>query len=315
VSAQFLAKKFPHRKDRDTRMAILRRQTSNKVDDQGPGWTFSGLWYHLPNSSGYWMDDTYTCSPEPGSSFSFNFVGSQAILFGGALNNTGIGNQWPAATYTVDGVSAGSQTPYFASDNISVIYFETQALANGSHTINGTITSGAFAVPYVIDYFYVNPPAGADNTGDKTTQVVPSSSGTAGSTTVIFQSTPIGAIVGGIVGGIAGIAILLFAAWYFLTRRHRDRRADYPASAGVDNLRAVDDSYRPEPFYAATASLTNSPLSSSIGKVPPMAQHYWDTQQPDRFRDSGMRFSGNWEQEVGPSQPPRTQGPPTYSPD
>ena len=32
-------------------------------------------------------------------------VGSKAILFGGALNNTGIGNQWPVATYTVDGVS------------------------------------------------------------------------------------------------------------------------------------------------------------------------------------------------------------------
>jgi hypothetical protein len=261
------------------------------------------------------MDDTYSCSPNPGSSFSFTFVGSQAILVGGALNNTGVGNQWPTATYTVDGISAGSQMPYFASNNISVIYFETPALANGSHTINGTITSGDFAVPYVIDYFYVNPPAGADNAGDKTTQTVPSSSGTAGSTTVILQSTPIGAIVGGIVGGIAGIAVLLFAAWYFLTRKPRDHRADYPPSAGADNFRVVDDMYRAEPFYAATASPTSSPLSSSIGKVPPMAQHYWNTQQQERFRDSGMRFSGNWEQEAGPSQTPRPQGPPTYSPD
>ena len=32
-------------------------------------------------------------------------IGSQAILFGGALNDTGVGNQWPTATYTVDNVS------------------------------------------------------------------------------------------------------------------------------------------------------------------------------------------------------------------
>jgi len=211
-------------------------------------------------------------------------------------------------------ITAGLQTPYFDSNHISLIYFETLALANGSHTINGTITSATFDVPFVIDYVYINPPPGADNAGDKTTQAVPSSSGTLGST-IVVQSMPVGPMVGAIVGSIAGIAVLLFAAWYFLTRRHRDRRANYPAGAGAGDFRVVDELYRAEPFYAPTASPASSPLSSSVVRVPQMAQHYWNTQQPDQFRDSGMRFGGNPEQEAGPSQPPRKQGPPTYSPD
>lgn len=130
--------------------------------------------------------------------------------------------------------------PYFDSSHISLIYFETLALANGSHTINGTITSATFDVPYVIDYVYVNPPAGADNAGDGTTGAVPSSSGTLGST-IVVQSMPVGPMVGAIVGGIAGVAVLLFAAYFFLTRRHRDPRANYPDRAGANNFRVVDD--------------------------------------------------------------------------
>ena len=148
--------------------------------------------------------------------------------------------------------------PFFGSDNISVIYFETPVMANGSHTITGTITSATFDVPYVIDYFYINPPTGAGNAGDGATQTVPSSSGTAGPTTVIVQSTPIGAIVGGIVGGIAGIAILLFAAYFFLIRRPRDRRADYPDRAGADNFRAGEGSSKFKIFKGTSRAYSNS---------------------------------------------------------
>jgi hypothetical protein len=123
--------------------------------------------------------------------------------------------------------------PYFDSDNSSVIYFATPTLANGTHTINVTVTAANDTSLYIIDYFLVIP-SGGDTSGVETTRAAPSS--TSSVPVVTTQSTPVGAIVGGIVGGIAGIAIVAIAVYYFLFRRSRGGRAYYFEKPGAGDV-------------------------------------------------------------------------------
>ncbi|KAF9781708.1 hypothetical protein BJ322DRAFT_1111639 [Thelephora terrestris] len=202
-------------------MLLPKRQVQNDeiYDDQSPDLmkTYLGNWTHV-TARGGWYQDTYTFTTTPRSSFSFTFVGSQAVLFGSVSNLTDVGN-WPTAKYVTDGVSeSGFQMPHFDSYNSSLVYFETPTLKNGTHTINVTVTGADPTNPYVIDYFIVLPAT-----------VEP---------TAIRQSPPVIAVVGVVVAGIAGIAILTFAAYYFLTRRSRGNRTHYCKKPGAGNARA-----------------------------------------------------------------------------
>ncbi|KAF9781710.1 hypothetical protein BJ322DRAFT_240030 [Thelephora terrestris] len=214
-------------------MAILKRQsyTYEIIDDQSQTLmnTYKGNWTHYTLQGSTFVDNTITATPNPGASFSLTFAGTRAYLYGGLLNNSDASGThfsigWPTANYVTDGVPGGSQMPYYDSDNSSVIYFATPTLANGTHTIDVTVTTANDTSLYIIDYFLVIP-SGGDTSGVQTTRPAPSATSSVATTTQ--QSTPVGAIVGGVVGGIALIAILLFAAYYFLVRRSRGGRAYY----------------------------------------------------------------------------------------
>ena len=55
--------------------------------------------------------------------------------------------------------------PYFDSNNRSVIYFETPAMPNGTHTVNVTVTWCNETNPYILDYVLVESPQGAIDSG------------------------------------------------------------------------------------------------------------------------------------------------------
>ena len=81
---------------------------------------------------------------------------------------------------------------------------------------------------FILDAFLITPSKGGAHSGVSTSRGVPAPSSSSSSVPIVTsQSTPVGAIVGGVVGGIAGIALLMFALWYFLRKRSSGGRAYY----------------------------------------------------------------------------------------
>lgn len=244
-------------------MGLIKRQqtfTYQVFDDQGPDLmkTYNGNWTHYTYPG--FVNNTITATPNPGSTFSFSFDGSRAYLYGGLVSTSNdAGNNftlsWPTAQYVIDGTPGGTQTPYFDTDNSSVIYFQTPQLANGTHTINVTVTGANDTSLYIIDYFLVIPAAGGDTSGMTTTRAAPSA--TSSTPTVVTQSTPVGAIVGGVVGGIAGIAIMALLAYYFLRKRSGGGRAYYFDKPTAADVLAGEDHV--EPFNATTGPQSPPP--------------------------------------------------------
>jgi len=339
-------------------MALLRRQTFTVViwDDQSPQLanSFSGNWTRTTFGKNIFYDNTITVTPTPGATFSVSFNGTQAAIYGGVLNNTNPDGStflgYPTAFYVVDGISSGSQVPYYVGD--SLVYFATQVLADTEHTINITVTAANETNLYIFDYFSFTPTPGAYSSGTSNMQPTSTSS-----TPTVTSSTPVGAIVGGVVGGIAGIAILVIAVYYFLTRRSRGGQAYYFEKPNAADMLSGEDHI--EPFNAASATPASPPPSSTgfnrpghqsaysdgsnqplnrqtivstqsgpsetgmtyvsgtstqprTGKAALIAQQYEEVPEPVQFQDSGVRFNEPGAQ-PGPSQLP-SEVPPTYTP-
>jgi hypothetical protein len=137
-------------------------------------------------------------------------------------------------------MTASPQTPYYYSGQL--IYFATQQLQDGTHTINISVTGANNTNLYILDYITITPTPGQSSSGVMTTTMAPSP--TSITPIVATQSTPVGAIVGGVVGGIAGIAILAIAAYYFLNKKTNGRRPYYFEKPSTENILAGEGSYR-----------------------------------------------------------------------
>lgn len=114
-------------------MALLKRQlySVEYFDDQSPELanSFVGNWTHTTYGEGIFYNNTITVTETPGSTFTVTFsgtyvvcswvclrdadpvvdIGSQAVIYGGLLNNTNSDGTtflgWPTASYVVDGIS------------------------------------------------------------------------------------------------------------------------------------------------------------------------------------------------------------------
>jgi len=252
-------------------MALLRRQTFTVeiYDDQSPQLEndFVGNWTRGTYGKNIFYNNTITETPTPGSTFSVTFSGSQAWVYGGVLNNTNPDGStflgFATASYLVDGYSSGSQTPYYDGDYL--VYFATPQLQDGEHTINITVMAANDTNLYIFDYFAFTPTPGAYSSGLETTTMVPTSTLTL--PIVTTHSPPVGAIVGGIVGGIAGIAILVIATYYFLTRRSRGGKAYYFEKPNAADVLAGEDHI--EPFSTTPAAPGSPPSSIGLGRPGP----------------------------------------------
>jgi len=273
-------------------MALINRQSVSfrVIDDQSPSlWgNYVGNWTHY-NVQGGFNNNTITATPNTGATLSVAFSGTRAWLYGGVLNNTDNDGDmftigYPAATYLVDGVSAGSQTPYIDTTG-AVVYFQTPNLADGDHTINLTVTTANNTNLFIVDFFLITPSSG-DTSGVETTRAAPSA--TSSVPVTVTHSVPVGAIVGGIVGGIAVIAILSILAYYFLRRRSGGGRAYYFGETGAADVLSGEDNV--EPFNTAT-----SPPPSSAGyRTGPQSAYSDSSSQP---------LNPNMRQTAGSSRP------------
>jgi hypothetical protein len=246
-------------------MSLLRRQAFSLViyDDQSKPLydSYVGNWTRGTYGNKLFYNNTITVTPNPGASLSLSFSGSQAWIYGGVLNNTNPDGTtflgFATASYAVDGIPSGSQTPYY--DGSDLVYFATPKLADAQHTINVTVTAANNTNLYIFDYFAFTPTPGAYSSGLMTTSSLPTS--TSSIPIVTSSSTPVGAIVGGVVGGIAGIAILSILAYYFLRKRSRGGRAYYFDKPNAADMLAGEE--RIEPFDPAAAPPTSPPPSSA----------------------------------------------------
>jgi Trk-type K+ transport system membrane component len=107
-------------------------------------------------------------------------------------------------------------------------------METGVHRINITVVTANETNPFVLDYFAIYFTVGESSSIVETSSSVPSPTSTSSSppitttsdsaTVATTRATPVGAIAGGVIGGIA---ILVFALWYFLRKRHGGGRPYY----------------------------------------------------------------------------------------
>jgi len=249
-------------------MALLKRQavTFEVFDDQSPTlWgSYVGNWTHYSNDG--FNNNTITATPNPGASLSFSFSGSQAWLYGGLMNVTTPGGpmtNYPTADYKIDGISAGSQKPWWDA-NDAVVYFQTPKLADGTHSIDISVTTANETDQFIIDFFLVTPVAGGSSSGVETSRSMPTSTSASSSLPIVTtRATPVGAIVGGVVGGIAGIALLVLAVWYFFGRKSRGGQAYYFEKPSPADMLAGEDHHAEPPFSPPATTPTR--LSTAFG--------------------------------------------------
>ena len=145
-----------------------------------------------------------------GASFFTCCVGTQAVIFGAVVN----GSTFPLATYSIDGASAGSISPYINANN-QVVYFLTPELSSANHTVLATVTQASSSSPFILDSVAFVP------SGAMATSMTLSASSSSTGVSSTSQSHT-GAIVGGTVGGIAALMALLLLV-FFVMRRKRGR--------------------------------------------------------------------------------------------
>ena len=114
-------------------------------------------------------------------------------------------------------------------------------MTDGPHKIDVSVTTTSPNNPWIIDYLLVFSNSNSGPSGVVATRPVPTpgpatSTPSSSGPNVIIPPTPVGAIVGGVVGGIAGIALLIFALWYFVGGRPRGSQAHYPEKRTAGNI-------------------------------------------------------------------------------
>jgi len=244
-----------------------------------------GNWTH--HTSQTYFDDTFTVTSTPGASFSFNFSGTQLFIVAGRA--AAVQSNDYSANYVIDGVpSTSPQLPY-VSDNGFLVNLEFLNLPDTTHTISVTVATAGDTNPYTLDYIAITPSSGGFSSRVVTVTMAPSSTST--TPVVTTRSTPIGAIVGGVV---VGIAILVIAVHFFLSRRTRGRQDDHSEKPGVADV--LSSEYYVEPFNPIPSG--PAPHAGSSRPEPQLA-----------FSNADGRSNQPWNPSVGQtainSHPPR----------
>lgn len=212
------------------------------VDDQltdlitySTGWSTAGVQEEFAGT-------THTTTIA-GSTATFPFNGTNVFVFG-TIGPTG--SSPPNSTYFVDGGQPTSFTGVTTSIPLrSIIFFQSQILPNGPHTLVITYTGGD---PYFLDYiqFYVPSQnkqspfvtAGLSSTSTSTVTTTPSASPTLSASQ---SSSNVPVIVGAVLG--AFVAGMILTALVFLCFR-RDKKV--APTTTPDTTAHSSSSYQPE---------------------------------------------------------------------
>ena len=145
----------------------------------------------------------------------------------------------PTTTYAIDGEVLGTYTApviapgYFTTRNV---FFQSQTLPDGDHTLVITTTNGTKPNIYVLDFFqYTASPVESSSSSTSwssvsSSTVQPSSSSSSpissSSTSAVSSSSrvKVGPIVGGVLGGIAILVIAVLLLFICLKIRRNKRK-------------------------------------------------------------------------------------------
>jgi hypothetical protein len=107
------------------------------VNDSATGSTrnsfeYTGTWQTATGGSRYQRDDHY--SSTTGSSYTFRFSGTRAVLYGAKASHHG------KATIQIDGGAPATVDQYAATRQDNVFIYQTPVLSTGDHVINVTVS-------------------------------------------------------------------------------------------------------------------------------------------------------------------------------
>ena len=132
-------------------------------------------------------------------------------------------------------IAVGPQVPYLDVYK-RIIYYQSQTLGNGPHTINFTVTRANLTNQFIFDCFSFN--SQPDESGSGAQSSLTQSSTPTSTPTQLGQATfsRVGSIVGIVAGCIVGIAILVIAVYYFLRRNRHVEHTNYPETADTRGI-------------------------------------------------------------------------------
>ena len=148
----------------------------------------------------------------------------------------------PTTTYAIDGeVVANYTSPVIAPGyfTINTVFFQSQTLVDGDHTLVITTTNGTRPNRYWLDYFqYTASPVVSSSSSTSSSSVLsstvqPSSSSSSpvsSSTSAVSSSSrvKVGPIVGGVLGGIA-ILVIAALLLFICVKIRRNKRKVSPS--------------------------------------------------------------------------------------
>jgi hypothetical protein len=220
------------------------QQSYTVYDDQGPQLlaAYTGEWFDRigGDAEGY-FNNTLSFTTKAGSSMMISFegllprfiassyliqftiLGTQGILVGALpAGNT----SYPSATYSLDGSSLGTSSPWKDVSGL-VVYYSSPQLSASKHTLQITVTQASTNTPFFVDAFYFTPNSNVQTSGLVVTQ-----------TAIVHVTDPASeangtntaSIVGGVVGGVIGLIALVLIGYYFMRwRRNQPYYFDKPS--------------------------------------------------------------------------------------
>ncbi|KAI0658533.1 hypothetical protein C8Q70DRAFT_1054687 [Cubamyces menziesii] len=244
-------------------MAILTATPVVIVDDADPAISYEtpDLWRHEDHQNNF-QDGTYTAG-FTNASAKFAFNGSTLAVYGAIVQpNTTKLVKPPSVRITLDGYSESFGTEVVQGDDSPIYgynYFGPSDLAAGPHLLELFVEHGDMENnwPFLLDYIEYTPLSTSTTTSSANTATAsPHSADSA-----IKSKPAVGPIVGGVIGGVVGLVLLLCAAYFWFSKRQRQRNSyTYQATKEVDLL----DS-EPRPIAPTTPTI---PASSIPGVLP-----------------------------------------------
>ena len=239
------------------------------VDDQDARVIYRGAWEHQQSVVAGEFNQTISGARPAGSTATLNFVGpthfSDIVLFVcltytylflgtkitvfGTQGSINVDGQ-PTTTYAIDGVVVATYAaPMIAPGYVTTgtIFFKSQTLADGNHTLVITTTNGTLPNRYLLDYFqYTASPfvssssiSSSSNTPSSSTRPTSNNAAPVSSPSTLASSNTseassrnkVGPIVGGVLGGIA--FLMVAALLLFICIRKRRSRGNYSRPADI----------------------------------------------------------------------------------
>lgn len=136
----------------------------------------------------------------------------------GVLLPTDNGEPMPDATYFVDGQGplSGNTLSTVEACTRNQLFFHSQRLPRGNHTLAINVSQATTVVPYILDYVFIC---------DEALSSVSTRGGTTGQTdspsAEPSHATPEGAIIGAILGSVIFLLISAALVYLFVRRRRR----------------------------------------------------------------------------------------------